>query len=123
MDKKTTLKVAAGAAAAAGAAIGVKAAIDHVTGSEGEATTDETSDAAELADAVHYHLVPDDEGWALRRAGAELALRLFEIKKEALETAREIMNEKAPSVLVVHRADGTIEAQHTYGVVSGSPAG
>jgi len=117
MDKETALKTAAGAAAAAGAAIGVKKVIEHVRSDEKASSADGNDETeASLADAEHYHLVPRGEEWALQKVGADRATISFQTKKSAVERAREMMKKMAPTVLVIHRADGTIEKQHAYGV-------
>jgi hypothetical protein len=111
MNKTTkTLATVAGAAAVLGVAMGVRAALEAFADVGGE-----NGDKL-LAEARHYHLVPRDDGWALQRAGGDQALRRFDTKQTALDTSRTMMDEMKPTVLVVHRADGTIEAQHTYGV-------
>jgi len=61
-----------------------------------------------------YHLVPHDEGWQLKIEGDERALSNHGTKKKALDAGRDLANEQAPSRLVVHRQDGTIQTSYDY---------
>lgn len=65
-------------------------------------------------DSSVYHLEPCEDGWRLRRATAEQAEVRFGTKKRALVESRELVSERAPSELVVHLADGSEQARHSY---------
>ena len=60
------------------------------------------------------HLVPNDGDWVLREEGSHQNLTSHGTKKEALSAAREVAQASAPSRLVVHRADGTVQDQVHY---------
>jgi poly(hydroxyalkanoate) granule-associated protein len=60
------------------------------------------------------HLVPGAEGWSLREEGSDRDLTTHGTKKAALKAAREVAQASAPSRLVVHRADGTVQDQVSY---------
>ena len=60
------------------------------------------------------HLLPDAGGWALREEGSKRNLTTHGTKKEALKAAREAAQASAPSRLVIHRADGTVQDQVSY---------
>jgi poly(hydroxyalkanoate) granule-associated protein len=60
------------------------------------------------------HLVPGAEGWALREEGSDRDLTTHGTKKAALQGAREVAQASAPSRLVIHRADGTVQDQVSY---------
>lgn len=72
--------------------------------------------AAATADADRpvYVVVPREEGWAVEKEGAERATSLHDTKKEALEAARGLARDKAPSTLLVHKQDGTVQETLTY---------
>ena len=65
-------------------------------------------------DLTVYHVLPTDGGWSVKMEGADRASSKHETKKEALETARELVKSREPSQLVIHRLDGTIQDAHTY---------
>lgn len=60
------------------------------------------------------HLMPDAGDWALREEGSGENLTRHGTKKEALKAAREAARKQAPSRLVVHRADGTVQDQVNF---------
>ena len=61
-----------------------------------------------------YHVKPDGEGWVVKGDGAERAVSTHDTKKEALTAARELAHGKAPSQLVVHKSDGSVQEKFTY---------
>ena len=65
-------------------------------------------------EAVVYHVVPREDGWAVAKEGAERATSTHATKKEAVEAGRTLATAKAPSRLVVHKQDGTIQDTFTY---------
>ena len=56
----------------------------------------------------------DDGGWEISADTAEAPRGRYATKRAALDRARDLAHESAPSRLVIHRADGTIQRQHTY---------
>jgi poly(hydroxyalkanoate) granule-associated protein len=61
-----------------------------------------------------YHVVPREEGWAITKEGAARATSLHDTKNEAVDAARELAREQVPSMLVIHKKDGTIQDTSTY---------
>lgn len=57
---------------------------------------------------------PAPESWQLRVSRDEQATRVFGTKKEAVSAARQLAHQRAPSELVIHRADGSVQARHAY---------
>jgi len=70
--------------------------------------------AAPSADTV-YHVVPHDEGWAVEKEGASRASSVHGNKKDAVGAGRDLAKGSEPSRLVVHRQDGTIQDNFSYG--------
>jgi hypothetical protein len=64
--------------------------------------------------SVAYHLLPDGEGWTVRREHSDENLIRHGTKTAALDAARGLAHAHMPSRLVVHRADGTIQTSYTY---------
>jgi len=70
-----------------------------------------TNDEGEMSKAV-LHVVPNDQGWAVKREGNERASSTHDTQKDAIEAARELAKELDD--IVIHRADGTIRERVTY---------
>jgi hypothetical protein len=64
------------------------------------------------------HVVPHDQGWAVKREGNERVNSTHPTQKEAIDSARDLAKELDD--IVIHRADGTIRERVTY---SGSNGG
>lgn len=95
MDKKKVMGAAAGAAAAA-TAVGVAAA------------------KMRNKKATVFHVSPDDEVWKVEAEGGKPAASSHDTKRQAVKIGREKAAKAAPSRLVIHRRDGTIQKQHAY---------
>jgi len=62
----------------------------------------------------NQHVVPRDDGWAVRGAGAKRDTEVFDLKREAVDRARDIaQNQKTE--LVVHGQDGKIQYKDSHG--------
>ena len=61
-----------------------------------------------------YHVVPDGEGWAVKREGAQRASSLHDTQREAIQQGREFAQHQRTE-LVIHRRDGTIRDSDSYG--------
>ena len=57
-----------------------------------------------------YHVVPE---WDVKHEGALLSHHA--LKSDAVEAGKKVAKANEPSQLVVHKADGTFEYEHTYG--------
>ncbi|MEY4808923.1 MAG: DUF2188 domain-containing protein [Cyanobacteriota bacterium] len=60
------------------------------------------------------HVVPRDNGWAVRKEGASRASKIFTTQADAVKYARELA-QKEKAELYVHRRDGTIRERDSYG--------
>lgn len=60
-----------------------------------------------------YRVVPDGEDWKVTHAGQTLSTHTN--KDDAIETARTVAKANQPSQVVVHKQDGTIQTEYTYG--------
>ena len=60
------------------------------------------------------HVVPRDDGWAVRKEGASRASKIFTTQADAVKYARELA-QKEKAELYVHRRDGTIRERSSYG--------
>lgn len=70
--------------------------------------------AAKTARKRVYHVVPSAEGWAVKEEGVKAPLALHATKAEAVNAGRSLAREHAPSRLVRHKKDGTVQDSVTY---------
>jgi Uncharacterized protein conserved in bacteria (DUF2188) len=63
-----------------------------------------------------YHVVPNASGerWVVSRENAEYR-KEFDTKEEAVEHARKLAQEAALGQIKVHKKDGNMEYESTYG--------
>jgi len=62
----------------------------------------------------NQHVVPHENGWAVRGAGAERATRIFDTQAEAIQSARSTaINQR--SEMFIHRPNGQIRERNSYG--------
>ncbi len=62
----------------------------------------------------NQHVVPHEDGWAVKGAGNSKATKLFELKDDAEKFGKEIaVNQK--SELVIHGLDGRIQNKNSFG--------
>lgn len=62
----------------------------------------------------NQHVVPHDNGWAVKPEGGERASSVHENQEEAVERATELARNQKSEVLV-HGQDGTIRSRNSYG--------
>lgn len=60
-----------------------------------------------------YRVVPSGTNWQVKHDGKVLSNHTY--KDNAVSSGQAIAKVNQPSQLVVHRADGTIEFEYTYG--------
>ena len=61
-----------------------------------------------------HHVVPQGEGWAVKREGAERASSLHETQSDAI-TAGQDLARTNHTELVIHRPNGQIRDSDSYG--------
>jgi hypothetical protein len=66
------------------------------------------------------HVISSNGSWAVRRAGAERATRLFATQGEAVKHAR-VIARKEHTALYVHKKDGTVQSKDSYAKPADSP--
>lgn len=101
--KKTTRNTAIAGAAMAGVAAAATAGI-MVSRRGGGATS------------ATYHVRPAKDGWTVGTEGAGAPASTHSTKRAAVTEARRLAGKHAPSQLVIHRTDGTVQARHSYEV-------
>lgn len=98
LDKLTPARVATAAGVTAAAAVAGVVAKKKMSARAGT-----TIDVA-----------PNANGWQVKVSGNQRPSGTFELKKEAIEAGRELARERAPSELVIHKADGSEQRRHEY---------
>ena len=61
----------------------------------------------------NQHVVPHDDGWAVRGAGNERYTAIYRTQSKAIDRAREIAINYGSDV-IIHRSDGTIRDRMSY---------
>jgi uncharacterized protein DUF2188 len=61
------------------------------------------------------HVFPSGKGWAVKQEGTKSG-GLYSTQKQAIESARLIAKESAPSQMVVYGRDGLIKKHVTHGL-------
>jgi hypothetical protein len=62
-----------------------------------------------------YHLTPYVNGWQVKQEGSDEREVLVDDKERAMQLAREQAKQHELSQVIVHKRDGTIEEEFTYG--------
>ena len=62
----------------------------------------------------HQHVVPHEEGWAVKGEGNEKYTGVYKYQQDAIERAKDIAKNYGSSV-IIHREDGTIRDRMNYG--------
>ena len=60
-----------------------------------------------------WHVVPDNGGWAVKRAGGKQASSLHATQSEAEKAAKKVASNQGGGEVVIHRPDGTIRDKDT----------
>lgn len=63
-----------------------------------------------------YHVTPAEDGnWKVKGEGASRAAGIHEDKTDAVQQARDLAKASGKGQVVIHRRDGTIQTEWTYG--------
>lgn len=69
----------------------------------------------ERHDEATFHVNLDGDGaWALRTEGSDDPIQTCPTKASAVRAARKAAADAAPSDLLIHLSDGTVQAMHSY---------
>jgi len=70
----------------------------------------------------NQHVVPRNDGWAVKGAGAERATVVVDTQKEAIDRARNIARNQGTELLI-HGRDGRIRERDSHGKDEFPPKG
>lgn len=59
------------------------------------------------------HVVPHEDGWAVRKPGADRASAVLPTQSEAIDRAREILENTGGGELTIHNREGVIRDSDT----------
>ena len=63
-----------------------------------------------------YHVIPNKEGgWNVKGQGASRASSTHETKSDAVKHGRELAKNQPLGQLIIHKQDGVIQTEYTYG--------
>lgn len=62
-----------------------------------------------------YHITPHEGDWKVKLEGAERANKILEDKVDAVALAKELAKSAGLGQVIIHKADGTIQTEFTYG--------
>jgi uncharacterized protein YdaT len=62
-----------------------------------------------------YHVVHSDEGWKIKLEGSERASAIIDNKQKAIDCARDLAKNAFLGQVKIHKMNGRIETEYTYG--------
>lgn len=77
-----------------------------------------------MSDRKKYHVTKRPDGqWQTKGEGASRASAVTETKAEAVNRARELAKNQPLGQVVIHKSNGQIQTEHTYGNDPNPPKG
>ena len=77
-----------------------------------------------MAKRKTYHVTADgDGGWRVKATGGARASSTHENKTDAVQSAKDLAKGQPLGQIVIHRKDGQIQTEHTYGKDPHPPKG
>jgi hypothetical protein len=64
-----------------------------------------------------YHVTSHEDGWAVEAVGAQRPSAVEGRKADAVKRAKELATNQKPATVIVHKQDGTVQDEFTYGDV------
>jgi len=62
-----------------------------------------------------YHVTPNGDDWKVKERGAERAVKILEDKSDAIQLAKDLAKSASLGQVIIHKGDGSIQTEHTYG--------
>lgn len=63
-----------------------------------------------------YHVTPNHgEGWKVKAEDANKASNVLDTKAEAVQRAKELAKSQPEGQVIIHKQDGKIQTEYTYG--------
>jgi hypothetical protein len=97
-----------------GAKIATAAGVAAATAAAGFAAVRGVRRRIEDSQRTQIHLVPEGERWKVQIDGNSNATSAHDTKDAALAAARDLAHQRAPSQLIIHRQNGSVQTRHSY---------
>jgi hypothetical protein len=68
-----------------------------------------------MAKRTKIHVVNQDDSWKVKKEGSQRSSSVHDTKQAAEQAAREQAKKEPLSQVIIHKKDGTIQEEHTYG--------
>lgn len=68
-----------------------------------------------MAKRKRWHILPHEDGWQVKREGAQRATDVTEKQQAAIDVAVRIAKNNKPSQVIIHDRNGRIRDERTYG--------
>jgi len=69
-----------------------------------------------MAKRVRYHVTPSNDGdWKVQKTGGQKASAITPDKKTAIERASTLAKKAPLAQVIIHKLDGTVQKEYTYG--------
>jgi hypothetical protein len=62
-----------------------------------------------------FHISPHGDRWKLQKEGSQSPIKTFDTKREAVDFGRNKAKESRLGQLIIHKKDGIIQEERTYG--------
>ncbi len=62
-----------------------------------------------------YHVTKTDTGWSVKAEGANRASANLDTKQEAIQRGKKLAKSADSGQLIIHKQDGEIQTEYTYG--------
>ncbi len=69
-----------------------------------------------MSERKTYHVTPNHgEGWKVKAENASKASNICDTKAAAVQRAKELAKSQAEGQVIIHKQDGKIQTEYTYG--------
>jgi len=68
-----------------------------------------------MSNRQKLHVTYKNGKWGVRKEGSERSIKNFETKEQAVDFGRQKGREAPLGQLIIHKKDGEIQTEHTYG--------
>jgi len=62
-----------------------------------------------------FHVTYKDSKWKVKKEGSQRAVKTFDNKEKAVDFGRDVAKKPGKGQLIIHKKDGKIQEERTYG--------
>lgn len=85
----------------------------HKSGGKSDHSSSKKSAPAQTGEHPNIHVVPHEDGWAVKKEGKEKPEHIYDVKDEAVNAAKDIVSSKNIR-LIIHDKHGKIQTSKIY---------